>query len=307
MNDSITFVIVTWNNEKEISECLKTVSKYSPDTSKIIVVDNNSSDSTTTIIEEQFPEVTLIKSDENLGFAKGNNIALNATTTEYVCFLNPDVILTQDIVTPSINMLKTNDRIGLVSCRLNNRDGSWQPSTFSFANSKNLYYEILHIGEFMPQNICKKRFINYYRPIENFNPDWVIGAEMIMRTEEAQKIGGFSTEYYMYTEDMDLCKKISTILHKNVLFLPNHSLIHLGGASESQNINYNKQKKLYENDLMFVKKFYGNKEAANTLSSMKKAYRIRGKLIKLFYYKQDRKKQITNNEKSIKILQELTV
>lgn len=304
MEESLTYIIVTWNNEREIKECIETINRFSPDYCKIIVVDNASSDSTVNIIKEQFPDVTLITSDENLGFAKGNNLALDRTDTKYVCFLNPDVILTQDIITPSIKELKDNN-IGLVACRLNNRDGSWQPSTFSFANSRNLYNEILHIGSFMPQRICKKKFINYYRPLEKFNPDWVIGAEMVMRTAEAKKVGGFSTEYYMYTEDMDLCKKIETIINKKVTFLPDYSLIHLGGASESQNVNYNKQKKLFENDLQFIRKFYGSKESNNTKEKMIKAYKLRLNILKIFYKQNDRDLQIEKTRSAIKMLSEI--
>lgn len=253
MSASITYIIVTWNNKKEIKECLKTVEEYSPSGYQVFVVNNASTDITTSIIEKNFPKAHLIKSKENLGFAEGNNLALKDVKTDYVCFLNPDVILTEDIATPSIRELEQDSNIGLISCRLNNRDGSWQPSTFGFANSRNLYNEILHVGAFMPQKICRKKYINHYHPTESFSPDWVIGAEMVMRTADAKKIGGFSTEYYMYTEDMDFCKKIETKLQKKILFLPNVSLIHLGGASEAQNVNYKKQKKLFENDLIFVK------------------------------------------------------
>ena len=245
MDRSITYIIVTWNNEKEIEQCLKTIEKFSNNEHCIIVVDNASSDNTVTIVRNCFEDVKLICNQDNVGFAKANNIGLELVKTPYVCFINPDVILTEDIVTPSVNELERNGKVGLIACRLNNSDGSWQPSTFSFANSRNLYNEILHIGAFMPQFICKRKYINYYRPTKKFYPDWVIGAEMIMRTIDARSIDGFSTEYYMYTEDMDLCKKVNAYLHKLILFLPSPSLIHLGGASESQNVNYNKQKKLF--------------------------------------------------------------
>ena len=307
MSASITYIIVTWNNKKEIKECLKTVEEYSPSGYQVFVVDNASTDITTSIIEKNFPKARLIKSKENLGFAEGNNLALKDVKTDYVCFLNPDVILTEDIATPSIRELEQDSNIGLISCRLNNRDGSWQPSTFGFANSRNLYNEILHVGAFMPQKICRKKYINHYHPTESFSPDWVIGAEMVMRTADAKKIGVFSTEYYMYTEDMDFCKKIETKLQKKILFLPNVSLIHLGGAREAQNVNYKKQKKLFENDLIFVKKFYGEEEAERTLKSIKHAYRIRERLLKTLYYKPDREKQIRNTGEAINILQEITI
>lgn len=303
MKKSITYIIVTWNNENEIQECLNSIEKYSDFEHKIIIVDNKSTDHTVNIINDKHHKVKLIVNDENLGFARANNIGLKMVNTPYVCFINPDVVLTEDIVTPSIRELENNNSTGLVSCRLNNKDGSLQPSTFSFANSINLFNEILHIGAFMPQIICKKRFINYYQPKEKFCPDWVIGAEMIMRTSDAKAIDGFSTEYYMYTEDMDLCKKVNIYLKKRILFLPDHSLIHLGGASESQNISYDKQKKLFENDLYFVKKYYGQKEAMKTKEKMIKAYGIRYNLLKLLYKKHDRDSQLKKTMKAMEIIE----
>lgn len=297
-----TFIIVTWNNEKEIEDCLSTVSRYSPKNSKVIVVDNNSNDMTVQVIKEKFPEIDLIESKENLGFAAANNLALENVSSEYICYLNPDVILTEDILTPSIEILVDQSEVGLVACRLKNKDGSNQPSCFNFANSWSLPCEILHIGAVMPRSLRKKYFLNYYKTNDDFKPDWVIGAEMVMRTKDARAIGGFSTEYFMYTEDMDLCKKISVILKKQIYFISGVSLIHLGGASEAQNVNYNKQKKLFQNDMIFVRKFYGESEAKRAKQKVMKAYLLRKLLLTAAYWKKDRSKHLSKTEEAYNIL-----
>lgn len=297
-----TFIIVTWNNEKEIEDCLSTVSRYSPKNSKVIVVDNNSNDKTVQVIKEKFPEIDLIESKENLGFAAANNLALENVSSEYICYLNPDVILTEDILTPSIEILVDQSEVGLVACRLKNKDGSNQPSCFNFANSWSLPCEILHIGAVMPRSLKKKYFLNYYKTNDDFKPDWVIGAEMVMRTKDARAIGGFSTEYFMYTEDMDLCKKISVILKKQIYFISGVSLIHLGGASEAQNVNYNKQKKLFQNDMIFVRKFYGESEAKRAKQKVMKAYLLRKLLLTAAYWKKDRSKHLSKTEEAYNIL-----
>lgn len=297
-----TFIIVTWNNEKEIEDCLSTVSRYSPKNSKVIVVDNNSNDKTVQVIKEKFPEIDLIESKENLGFAAANNLALENVSSEYICYLNPDVILTEDILTPSIEILVDQSEVGLVACRLKNKDGSNQPSCFNFANSWSLPCEILHIGAVMPRSLRKKYFLNYYKTNDDFKPDWVIGAEMVMRTKDARAIGGFSTEYFMYTEDMDLCKKISVILKKQIYFISGVSLIHLGGASEAQNVNYNKQKKLFQNDMIFVRKFYGESEAKRAKQKVMKAYLLRKLLLTAVYWKKDRSKHLSKTEEAYNIL-----
>ena len=297
-----TFIIVTWNNEKEIEDCLSTVSRYSPKNSKVIVVDNNSNDKTVQVIKEKFPEIDLIESKENLGFAAANNLALENVSSEYICYLNPDVILTEDILTPSIEILVDQSEVELVACRLKNKDGSNQPSCFNFANSWSLPCEILHIGAVMPRSLRKKYFLNYYKTNDDFKPDWVIGAEMVMRTKDARAIGGFSTEYFMYTEDMDLCKKISVILKKQIYFISGVSLIHLGGASEAQNVNYNKQKKLFQNDMIFVRKFYGESEAKRAKQKVMKAYLLRKLLLTAAYWKKDRSKHLSKTEEAYNIL-----
>ncbi|MFC3927403.1 glycosyltransferase family 2 protein [Streptococcus caprae] len=301
----ITYIIVTWNSSDEIITCLDSIKQFSPSNFKVIVVDNCSSDKTAELISNVYPEVKVIASEENLGFAKGNNLALEFVDTEYLCYLNPDVILTEDIVTPSLDKLETDLEIGLVACHLKNPDGSHQASCFNFANSRSLFTEILHVGAFLPKGLRKKFFPNHYQAEKPYYPDWVIGAEMIMRTSEAKQIEGFSTEYFMYTEDMDLCKKIDVILHKKVLYLPHISLIHIGGASEAKNINYNKQKKLFENTFIFVDKFYSKTESQKTHQNMILAYQIRLALLKLLYHKSDREQQINKTFQSLQILQEI--
>ena len=301
----ITFIIVTWNNQQQIRQCLQTIMKYTLIPHHIIVVDNQSSDETVQIIQKEFPAVNLIISPDNVGFAKANNLALWQVNSEYVCFINPDIILTEDIINPSIQVLKKKRDVGLVACKLRNLDSSLQPSCFHFADAYSLVGEILHIGKIFPQFLCKKYFTNFYNAKENFYPQWVIGAEMVMRTQEAKDIGGFSTECYMYTEDMDLCKKIGHFLKKKIYYLANISLIHLGGASEVQNFNYNKQEKLIKNDMFFFKKFYGENEVHKALKNMNRAYNLRLKLLQYFYYKKDKALQLDKTKKVIEIIKEI--
>ena len=305
-NDKITYIIVTWNNEKEIEECLSTIERYSPGYSKIIVVDNQSKDCTTQIINKKYHTVELIESSTNLGFAAANNLALEKVSTPYICYLNPDVIFTEDIITPSIEILKKRNDVGIVSCKLKNRDGSDQRSYFNYTGMWSSLGAILHIGAIMPQGFRKKYFLNEYHAKTDFEPEWVIGAEMILRTEEAKKIGGFSEEYFMYTEDMDLCKKVNTILGKKIYYLANISLIHLGGASEAQNTSYRKQKKVMENEFMFVKKFYGLEEANRTMNNIKCAHVLRKILLRIGYWKKDREDQLEKTTETIRMLDEIS-
>lgn len=307
INDNkITFIIVSWNNENEIRDCLSSIIRFTPVPFKIIVVDNLSSDNTREIVKNEFPQVKLIESSENLGFARANNLGLKYVDSTYVCFINPDVILTEDIVLPSIKFLEKDKSIGLVSCRLTNKDGSRQNSCLSFINHYSIIINILHLGKLLPRYLCRKLAPEYYKIQKGrYMPDWVIGAEMIMRTHDANSIHGFSEEYFMYTEDMDFCKKIQFYLNKKILFNADVSLIHLGGASESQNVNYIKQKKIFQNILIFCEKIYGLKEANKTLKNMRACYYIRLILLRALYYKDNRTYMIKHDETILSFLNDI--
>lgn len=275
-NELITFIIVTWNNEKQIEKCLDTLVKYTSVPYKIIVVDNVSKDNTCSIISQKYPFIRLIKSEENLGFAKGNNLALNEVETPYLCFINPDVILTEDITQPAIKILNQNKNIGLVTNKLCNVDGSDQLTTGRFTDFISILVSVCHLSRFIP-NFFKKSLCPEYYKINHgcFFPDWVIGAEMFMRTTDVKAIGGFSTDYYMYMEDMDICWKVRHQLQKQVLFNADVSMIHLGGASEKQNLSYSKQEMLYKNTFLFCQKFYGKQKAYEILNFIIMLYKVR--------------------------------
>lgn len=280
----ITFLIVTWNNADCILECLDSIYKHCQDF-KIIIVDNASSDQTVSLIQNQcYQDVIIYAKKENMGFAKGNNYGLSKVDTPYLCYLNPDTILLEDIVIPSIEILEKDNTVGLVGCKLLNSDLSLQPSTFPFLNHLQVYIESFRLGKLFPNFIREKYFPNVSKSLKSKYVDWVIGAEMILRTEDAIKVDGFSTEYYMYVEDMDICKKIYTFLQKKVYYLANVTLIHVGGVSESKNKNYSKLEKLIHNKVQFVEKFANYRETKKTIKALIHSYWIRYWFIYCFYF-----------------------
>lgn len=298
-NKGITYIIVTWNNEKEIENCLSSIAENCTMNYQVVVVDNCSSDNTVSIVEKQFPDVELIASKENLGFAGGNNLALKYVKYDYICYLNPDTVLIEDIATPSVEFLKEHPETGLVCCRLLNPNHTIQKSCYSFLTPLKAFADILHINEIFSMVLPNKYFPTFYTGTEPIIIDWAYGAEMILSTEDAFKLNGFSTDYYMYAEDMDICKRVYASLHKNVVLLASKALIHLGGASEKQNVNYKKQLLVARNSAKFAKKFYGNHSDKKLLKSMWYAYSIRSILLKLFYFKNDRKEQIIKSSSQV--------
>lgn len=275
MKKKITFIIVTWNNEDTIIDCLDSVYNFC-NNFEVIVVDNNSTDNTIKLLKSKnYDCCQIIKSKDNLGFAAANNLGLEFVSTEYVCYLNPDTILLEDIVKPSIKILKEKKEVGIVGCKLLYKNFKLQKSTFNFDNSKQIIIENLKISKLFP-NFINEKFFPYDSKCKNSKyVDWIIGAQMILKTKDAKKVNGFSTDYYMYTEDMDFCMKIKKNLNKRCYYISDCSLIHIGGVSEAKNINYNRMKIILRNKLLFIKKFYSQKEMNKSYSSLLFTYRIR--------------------------------
>jgi len=151
---NIAIVVVTWNNEDIIGEALSSVIDDLDSTSltyQIWVVDSASSDHTVAVIRRDFPSVTLIASDENLGFAGANNLVMrqmgfddSSAGGELPCvvyLLNPDTITHRGATQTLYDVLMSRDEVGVVGARLTYGDGSFQHSAFRFPDLGQLWAE----------------------------------------------------------------------------------------------------------------------------------------------------------------------
>lgn len=226
-----TFVIVSWNNEKQILKLLNSIKVFEPD-SQIIVVDNNSEDRTVEVInQKRFSNIEIIESNDNVGFAKANNLAIKKVKTRYVTFINPDTKLELPIVRHFAKLL-TNE-VGIIGPKILNLDGNLQPSIFSFQRPSTILIEQFGLGHFLPNKLKLKLSPQDSSHNHRQNVDWLIGACLFTKTDYYKKVGGFSEDYFLYSEDMDLCYKY----HRNkmnVVFDPSIQILHIGGSSENQ-------------------------------------------------------------------------
>lgn len=248
---SNTFIIVTWNNEKEICDLVNSIVRYES-RSKIIVADNASTDKTVSLLRAmKLAELTIITLTKNVGFAAANNIAFKRVTTPYVTFINPDTKLQE----PVINHLEheLDGQIGLIGLRLENRDHSLQPSIFKFQRPSEIIIEQFALGRIMPEMLRRKYSPENSRHDQKMLVDWVIGAFMFTKASYYKAVNGFSEDYFLYSEDMDLCYKY----HQKglaVLFDPSKTILHVGGSSEEQT-STEKNIKLLRSFCIFAQKF----------------------------------------------------
>lgn len=121
----LSIIIVNWNTRELLKDCLNSITKKTdPEDVQIIVVDNASSDGSREMVEYLFPNVHLINSGGNIGFARANNIAIPYCTGRYVLFLNPDTIMLKDTTEKMLTFLRANPDVGALGCKMKSPPGS---------------------------------------------------------------------------------------------------------------------------------------------------------------------------------------
>lgn len=227
---SVSVIIVSYNCEKFIGKCVSSVLKNLPENGEVIVLDNDSSDKTYQILEKFLPKIQLIKSDKNLGFAKGNNLAAEKTNGEFIFFLNPDIRIKSPVLEEMIEFYENHADAGIVAPKLIMPNGEVQASV------KNLPTIWGAIKEFI---FGIRYAYSEYAP-KNENPvevEAVYGAAMLIQKELFEQVGSFDERYFLYYEDIDLCKRIKQ-LGKKIYYYPKAEIIHLVGATKSTKDRY---------------------------------------------------------------------
>lgn len=200
---------------------------------EVIVVDNASADSPCQSLVDRFPAVRLIHSQENLGFGGANNLGARSASGRILFFLNPDTIPLQDAVGRAYRLLESRPDAGIVGCRFLNSDGSLQLSSVqAFPSVANQLFAIRGLQRWWPRSHGKTA-LYVKTPNAACEVDVVSGAGLLMRKEVFDQVGGFSNEYFMYAEEVDLCYRIHRAGLK-VLHCGAAQILHFGGQSTKQ-------------------------------------------------------------------------
>ena len=232
----VSVIVVTWNSAGVITECLATLrDSVIPGGVETIVVDNGSADATTEIVARDFPSATLIRRPDNPGFAQANNQAMASARGRGLLLLNPDVVLTDPTaIARMLAVLDAEPTIGLVGCRLVNRDGTHQVGDAGFRPSPfNMVCHglgVRHLFGGVPTLYLVRpdRFRD-----EITDVDWVCGACLLVRREVVDAAGGMDEGLFLYAEDIEWGCRIRD-QGVRVAYLPRVRVVHLQGISEAQ-------------------------------------------------------------------------
>mgnify|MGYP001173638615 CR=1 FL=1 len=245
INKKITVVINTFKSEDIINSCLDSIG---PDY-KVIIVENSKNTNFKEKLEKRYPNLECILAGQNLGYAKGNNLGLSKVKSEYALILNPDARV--------------------------------EKNTFN-----NFFSSIEKIDDFSIIGPAKQ---NELSKIDNnkdkediFQVDKLKGFAMFLNLEQFKDIGFFDENFFIYLEEIDLCKRIKKN-NKKIFLDKNIKIHHIGGSSHNETINF--EMELSRNWHWMWSTFYFNKKHYGYLNALIK---ISGKffssIIKILFY-----------------------
>ena len=228
----VSVVIVSFNTCDLLRECLQTLKRQAGGVSyETFVVDNTSRDGSADMVAQEFPEVRLIRSEVNLGFAAANNQAFPLAHGRYVVLLNSDAFLQPDALARSVGCMDADPKIGLGGARLIGRGSSWQPSARMFPSLSNNFMTISGLSAKYPHSQFFGRVDRTWAdPNQAAQVDWVPGAFSIIRRAVLEEVGYFDENFFLYYEEVDLCRRVKAAGY-TIWYWPDVTVVHLGGES----------------------------------------------------------------------------
>ena len=228
----LSIIIVSWNTKKYLEECLTSLQTIDGNLSvEIIVVDNASTDGSPEMIRTQFPNVKLMETGANLGFAGGNNIGLKEVSGKYICLINSDANVPPDCLPKMHSYMEQQPTIGLLGPGMLRPDGRVYRSGMRFPTLWNLLLRALFLDSlfkgsgFFGGYLMKDFQFDRTRDIDVLN-GWL----WMARREALNQVGSLDDRFFMYAEDVDWCKRFH-LAGWRVVFYPEARALHYGGAS----------------------------------------------------------------------------
>lgn len=257
----LSIVIVSWNVRDLLANCLNTIDRGRGELDlEVIVVDAGSVDGSPDMVQEQFAWIQLVAESENVGFPRGNNIGINRAYGRHVMLLNPDTEVIGDALSQLVAYLDQHPNVGVVSGMLRNPDGSIQSSRRRFPTFKTAVFESTWFEPYAPKSLLRDYYAEDLPLDEPVDVDWLTGASLMVRREVIDQVGLMDEAYFMYSEELDWCRRIKDAGWR-IVFLPTAEIIHHVGKSSEQaiirrHIDFNRAK------LRYFRKYHGRTQAS---------------------------------------------
>jgi GT2 family glycosyltransferase len=237
-NVDLSVVVVNYNVKEYVANLFASLYRAADESlnMEIYLVDNSSVEGSIPYLKQRYPEVNYIRNTENVGFGKANNLAIEQAKGRFTLIINPDTLVSEDTLKVCMDYMSANPKVGALGCKILNADGSFAPeSKRAFPGIWNSFCKASGLTNFFSNSSI---FGGYYENTlgenEVGNIAVLSGAFMFFETALLQKLKGFDERFFMYGEDIDLCKRVHE-QNREIVYLPTTNIIHYKGESAKQN------------------------------------------------------------------------
>lgn len=224
----VSIIILNYRSRGLLKQAIKSIDLASPDLDyEVLVVDNASGDGSVEMVREFFPDVRLFALDENVGFARGNNIAIKEACGKHVFIMNPDTMLREGTLETLFAYMEAHSDVGLVGPKLLHPDRAVQESVHRFPTPLMPFYRRTPLGRLSHARRAMHRYA-MRGELEGDDPrevDWMEGAALFVRKEAIEEVGMLDERFFMYMEDADWARRLWEKEWK-VVWHPEATLIH---------------------------------------------------------------------------------
>jgi len=258
MSTVLSIIIVSWNVRDLLERALTSVyASWGNQTGlEVIVVDNASHDDSVAMLRTAFPDVQVIANPENRGFTGGNNQGLAAATGDFLLLLNPDTEIVTDALPCMVDYIRAHPDVGMIGPQLLNPDGSVQSSRRHFPTMPVLFLESTWLEKLAPRKLLRHYYAQEQPDDVIQDVDWITGAAMLARREVVAQVGGMDAGFFMYSEELDWCRRIREAGWR-VVYFPEARIIHHEGKSSEQVVP---ARHIYfqSSKVRYTRKYHGN-------------------------------------------------
>jgi N-acetylglucosaminyl-diphospho-decaprenol L-rhamnosyltransferase len=252
----LSIIIVSWNVCDLLRICLGSIERERNAVAlEVIVVDGASADGSPAMVQAEFPWVRLIARHDNVGFPRGNNLGIAEARGRYLLLLNPDTELLPGALSTLLDYIEQQPGIGVLGPQLLNPDGSVQSSRRRFPTLVTALFESTWLQPLAPAAVLRRYYALDLPDDRPADVDWLMGACLLAPREVVDKVGLLDEAYFMYSEELDWCRRVKEA-GRRVVYLPAAQVVHHQGKSSEQavaarHISFQRAK------LRYFRKFHG--------------------------------------------------
>lgn len=262
MKPEVSIIVINYNTFTLTCNCLASIYEKTEGVSfEIILVDNASVECNSDLFRERFPNIRLIKSNENIGFSKGNNLGVEQARGDIIVFLNSDTVLINNAIYLTSQKLAMSPQIGVITCLLQSENASIQHQCRKFETISIRLIELLRIHKlWSPQKRSERLLNGYFDHKTEMVVDRIWGTFFMFKRIVIEKLPDrkWSDKLFMYGEDNEWCYQLKHYTDYTILYYPQAKIIHyLGGSKFGNRDSLEKKRIIAQNKKLYMNEYYG--------------------------------------------------